>query len=34
MYLGSSVSSTEKDVNVRLAKAWTALYRLSIHMEV
>ncbi len=23
-YLGSSVSSTEKDINTRLAKAWTA----------
>ena len=27
--LGSSVSSTEKDINTRLAKAWTATYRLS-----
>ena len=24
-YLGSSVSSTEKDINTRLAKAWTAI---------
>ena len=29
-YLGSSVSSTEKDINMRLAKAWTAINRLSI----
>ena len=29
-YLGSSVSSTEKDVNTRLAKAWTAIDRLSV----
>ena len=29
-YLGSSVSSTESDINLRLAKAWTAIYRLSI----
>ena len=28
-YLGSSVSSTEKDINTRLAKAWTAINRLS-----
>ena len=25
IYLGSNVSSTEKDVNTRLAKAWTAI---------
>ena len=25
-YLGSSVSSTETDINARLAKAWTAIY--------
>ena len=30
MYLGSSVSSTESDINMRLAKAWTAINRLSI----
>ena len=30
MYLGSSISSTESDVNIRLAKAWTAIDRLSI----
>ena len=30
MYLGSSVSSTERDINMRLAKAWTATDRLSI----
>ena len=29
-YLGSSVSSTEKDIKTRLAKAWTAINRLSI----
>ena len=29
-YLGSSVSSTEKDINTRLTKAWTAIDRLSV----
>ena len=29
-YLGSSVSSTEKDTDARLMKAWTAIDRLSI----
>ena len=29
-YLGSSVSSTEKDINTRLMKPWTAIDRLSI----
>ena len=29
-YLGSSVSSTEKDINTRLAKEWTAIDRLSV----
>ena len=29
-YLGSSVSSTEKDIDTRLAKAWTANDRLSV----
>ena len=29
-YLGSKVSSTEKDINTRLTKAWTAIDRLSI----
>ena len=29
-YLGSSISSTEKDINTRLTKAWTAIDRLSI----
>ena len=29
-YLGSSVASTEKDINTRLTKAWTAIGRLSI----
>ena len=29
-YLGSSVSSTEKDIDTRLTKAWTAIYMLSI----
>ena len=29
-YLGSSVSSTEKDIDTRLTKAWTAIDRISI----
>ena len=29
-YLGSSVSSTEKDIDTQLTKAWTAIDRLSI----
>ena len=29
-YFGSSVSSTENDINTWLAKAWTAIYRLSV----
>ena len=29
-YLGSSVASTEKDIDMRLTKAWTAIDRLSI----
>ena len=29
-YLGSSVSSTENDINTRLTKAWTVIDRLSI----
>ena len=29
-YLGSSVSSTETDINTRLAKAWSAIDRLSV----
>ena len=29
-YLGSSIESTEKDIETRLAKAWTAINRLSI----
>ena len=29
-YPGSSVSSTEKDINMRLTKAWTAIDKLSI----
>ena len=29
-YLGSSVSSAEKDIDTRLTKAWTAINRLSI----
>ena len=28
-YLGNSVSSTEKDIDTRLTKAWTAIDRLS-----
>ena len=30
IYLGSSVSSTETDINTRLAKAWTAIDRLLV----
>ena len=30
IYLGSSVSSTEKDIDTRLTKAWTAIDRFSI----
>ena len=29
-YLGSSVSSTEKDIDTWLAKAWTAIDKLSV----
>ena len=29
-YLGSNISSTESDDNIRLSKAWTAIKRLSI----
>ena len=29
-YLGSSISSTKKDIDTRLTKAWTAINRLSI----
>ena len=29
-YQGSSVSSTEKDIDTRFTKAWTAIYKLSI----
>ena len=29
-YLGSSVSSTEKDIDTRLTKAWTVIDRLSV----
>ena len=29
-YLGSSVSSTEKDIDMRLTKVWTAINRLSV----
>ena len=29
-YLGSSISSTERDIDTRLTKAWTAINRLSI----
>ena len=29
-YLGSSVSSTEKDINTRLTKVWTAIDKLSV----
>ena len=30
LYRGSSISSTEKDIDMRLTKAWTAIYRLLI----
>ena len=30
IYIGSNVSSTEKDIDTRLTKAWTAIDRLSI----
>ena len=30
IYLGSSVSSSENDINTQLAKAWTAIDRLSV----
>ena len=30
IYLGSSVSSTEKDIHTRLTKAWTAIDKISI----
>ena len=29
-YVGSSVSSTDKDIDTRLTKAWTAIDKLSI----
>ena len=29
-YLGSSISSTEKDIDTRVTKAWTAIHKLSI----
>ena len=29
-YLGNSVSSTETDINMQLAKAWTAINRLTV----
>ena len=29
-YFGSSVSSTENDINMRLGKAWTAIDRISV----
>ena len=32
-YLGSSVSSTEIDINTRLAKAWAAIDRLSVEWK-
>ena len=32
-YLGSSVSSTEKDIDARLTKAWKAINRLSIILK-
>ena len=32
-YLGSSISSTEADIDTRLAKAWTAIDRLSVILK-
>ena len=32
-YLGSSVSSTEKDINMRLAKVWTTIDKLSVILK-
>ena len=32
-YLGSSVSSTEKDIDTRLTKAWTAVDKLSMEIK-
>ena len=32
-YLGSSVSSTETDITTKLAKAWTAIDRLSVILK-
>ena len=32
-YLGSSVSSTETDINTQLAKAWTVINRLSVILK-
>ena len=29
-YVGSSVWSTENDIDMRLTKAWTAIYKLSV----
>ena len=29
-YIGSSILSTENDINMQLSKAWTAIERLSI----
>ena len=29
-YFGSSISSTENDINMQLAKAWTAINKLSV----
>ena len=33
-YFGSSISSTENDISVRQAKAWTAINRLSIKWKL
>ena len=33
IYLGSSVSSIESDVNIHLAKSWSAIYWLSIMLK-
>ena len=30
LYLGSWVNSSEKDINIRIAKAWTALFKMDV----
>ena len=33
-YLRSSISSTKKDINMQLVKAWTAINRLSVILKL